>query len=173
MTDSRWLAFIPLSVSIIGFGLGVALWQMDAATFRGIERLVSFLDFRNQDLPWFGLSVIGCAIAAFAGAERRRSVGDRFQALLKGPLDQHRDRVSVGWLFALAAGVFVVCAVGAVYLHQAYAYSLDEFMVGFQAAVFRQGHLLAQLPDQLKDRAALLQPYFIFHDPQHALWGAH
>jgi hypothetical protein len=173
MTDSRWIAFIPLSISIVGFGLGVVLWQMDEATFRGIERSVSFLDFRNEDLPWFGLAAIGCAMAVFAGAERWRSIGDGLSAFLAGQPNQRQDPLSVRWLVALAVAVFAVCALGAAYLHQAYAYSLDEFMVGFQAAVFRQGHLLAELPGDFNDRAQLLQPYFVFHDLQHALWGAH
>jgi len=171
--SSRWIAGISMSVSIIGLGLGAMLQQTDEAVFLGIERSVSLLDFQNQDLPWFGLAIIGCGIALFAGAERWRWMGGQVVTLLNGPRNRRRDRMSVGWLFALAAGVFVLCVAGTLYLHQAYAYSLDEFMVGFQAAVFRQGHLLAQLPTDWNDRAALLQPFFVFHDLQNALWGAH
>ena len=117
MTDSRWLAFIPLSVSIIGLGLGLVLWQMDEAVFRGIERSVSFLDFRNQDLPWFGLSVIGCTIAVFAGAERWRSIGGPFQALTFRRVELHTQArlvVTLEELSQLTYGLdFVSIPVGA------------------------------------------------------------
>ena len=147
----------------IGFviGLGLNLVHDDILFLERKGTITHYL-FRNHDTIWFGLCTAFTLLLLWAARSGRLSIADRLW-----------PPVAFDPVPAIAALVFAFAAAGTYLIYHGYGLSLDEFMAGFQAAIFREGRLLAPLPTEWKDFAKPLQPIFAFHDPAHGLWGSH
>lgn len=71
---------------------------------------------------------------------------------------------------SLAIAMLVSCWAGAHLLLGGYALSRDEQMVGFDAAIFASGRLVATIPADLRDIAGALNQTFIQPIGDHAAW---
>ena len=146
-------------------------------------------------LPWFGaaLPLIAISVAAFA-LTKARTIADLFffeqdfpVVILMGAAlmalrflparlfsvaalafpDRLRSTVGV-----LVAGVAIVAAGGWFVVCHAYPLSMDEFMTGFDATIFRQGRLVADLPAAWRAYDFPLQPQFLIHAPGGSAWAS-
>jgi hypothetical protein len=68
---------------------------------------------------------------------------------------------------------FLLSWAAATFIHHSFDMSLDEFMSSFQARIFLQGKLLADLPPEDFANSQFLQPFFVYRDATHHLWASH
>ena len=73
---------------------------------------------------------------------------------------------------ASAGIVLVVCYAGTYFVFRNYALSLDEFLVGFDAAILHHGALLARIPVEWRAYLDSLQPLFVLHAPGDIAWSS-
>jgi hypothetical protein len=60
----------------------------------------------------------------------------------------------------------------ATFIHHSFDMSLDEYMSWFQARIFLQGKLLAELSPGDFESSRFLQPFFAYRDEHHHLWAS-
>ena len=73
---------------------------------------------------------------------------------------------------ASAGVVLVLGYAGTYFVFRNYALSLDEFLVGFDAAILRHGSLLARIPVEWRNYVDALQPLFVLHAPGDIAWSS-
>ena len=85
---------------------------------------------------------------------------------------------TVGWLTRWTVPLtcvmaFVLSWVAAIFIHHSFDLSVDEFMSSFQARIFLDGKLLADVPPADFANSEFLQPLFVYRDETHHLWASH
>lgn len=75
-------------------------------------------------------------------------------------------------IIALAAAVLALCYAGTYLVFRNYPLSLDEFLVGFDATILRDGALFARIPLEWRNYVDALQPLFILHAPGDIAWSS-
>ena len=143
-------------------------------------------------LAWFGLALplVAISVASFA-MSKSRSLADLFffeqdfsVVILMGALLMALrfapprllavvpalSAKPVQALAFIAAGSAVVAAAGWFVVCHAYPLSMDEFMAGFDAEIFRHGRPLAEIPQVWRAYDVPLQPQFVLHVPGGAAW---
>lgn len=128
-----------------------------AALFIALGRppILTVYFFLAQDAPL----AFGCAAVVWGlGKLRRPAPGLR---LLAPP------PVAVA---VLAACALVFAGLGARYIYDGYALSLDEFMVVFDSQILRTGQLAAPVAQDWQAYLKALQPSFILDVPSHTHW---
>ncbi|HEV2364266.1 MAG TPA: hypothetical protein VGS12_08745 [Caulobacteraceae bacterium] len=75
-------------------------------------------------------------------------------------------------LWAAIGGVFVVSLAGAVFSAAAYPLSVDEFLAGFDAEIFRHGWAMAPVPAPWRVFVPALQPMFLLPIDGNAWWAS-
>lgn len=73
---------------------------------------------------------------------------------------------------ASAGIVLILCYAGTYFVFRDYALSLDEFLVGFDEAILRNGALLARIPAEWRAYLDALQPLFVLHAPGDIAWSS-
>jgi hypothetical protein len=121
--------------------------------------LASLQLFVAQD-RWVGPLVAVLIVSAWWASRAR---------LWRLPMPASRERVAVA---ALAGLAFLATLLLRHVAHHNFDLTLDEFMPAFQAEIFRNGDLLAPLPDEFLPPNQRLQPFFSYVDVEHGLWGS-
>lgn len=91
-------------------------------------------------------------------------------SIVSGSLSARLARRSVPLICSLA---FLLSWAAAIFVHHSFDLSLDEFMSSFQARIFLDGKLLAQMPPADFENSKSLQPFFVYRDETHHLWASH
>jgi len=115
--------------------------------------------FWNQDLPILALCVaitigIGLAPRALAGLA---------PALYWPPWR---------WVWLLAAICLLAGWLGARWVFEGYALSLDEFLANFDARIFAHGQLVAPVAPEWRPLLPALQPIYMLPAPDNAFWAS-
>lgn len=151
-------------VSFLGFIVGVALWQLDDQELRARFWTFSTISFRDQDTIWLGI----CFIAAISGYGLLRNNSE-----CRTLPDHARNWLGMAPPLAWSAGislfVFLLTATGTYLLHHRYGVVADEYLAELQAAIFREGHLMAPYPAEWDEYREALHPFFVYWDNNHHL----
>jgi len=75
-------------------------------------------------------------------------------------------------IFVIAAAVFAIAALGARFVCRHYALSADEFMSDFQAQIFLQGKITAEVPSQWVPAVRVVKPTYVDYLPKTHSWKA-
>ncbi len=138
-----WLGLIyVLALAIVGTGSLVGRdW--------GVERLL----FWRQDAPVLAASValiVALGLAPTALLARVRWPG---------------DRTAPAWVAALSVACLIAGWIGWTLVFGGYAFSLDEFLAGFDAKIFASGRLMAPVAPAWRPYVPALQPIFMLPLP--------
>jgi hypothetical protein len=92
--------------------------------------------------------------------------------------DSFKSRVPAFTVFAhksvpaLCVGAFLLAWAAAAWVHHSFDMSVDEFVTAFQARIFLEGELWAQLSPAQFDYSQQLQPLYLYFDEAHRLWAS-
>jgi hypothetical protein len=78
------------------------------------------------------------------------------------------------WTVPLAClTAFLLSWAAVTFIHHSFDLSVDELMSSFQARIFLEGKLLADLSPADFESSNFLQPFFAYRDEHHHLWASH
>ena len=144
-------------LAILVFGFGALLIYSDLVSTQAPLLPVSFALLVSQDMAVCVALVALYFLATRAGISERLAVPD-----------------VNGARFWIVVALSMAAVVALRWLaHCNYDLSLDEFMPSFQAQIFRNGDLLAQLEPDDYHLSPLLQPFFTYTDSERLLWASH
>jgi hypothetical protein len=145
----------PLTLIWASCGAVLVGLSIEATVVSRAERIAEVF-FYLQDLPALGAAALFWIVARFAPGFG-----------LQPPATTTRARA-----IALGGAAFAVAAafIGARLVYQGYALSMDEFMAGFDAAIFQHGYLAAPLDAVWRPFARPLQPIFALPVRGTAFW---
>jgi len=82
-------------------------------------------------------------------------------------------RLSAAWAVPALAALAALLTIAFRFLvFHNYDLSLDEFIPAFQAEIFREGKLLAPLPEDMFALHKTFQPFFTYANDAHLFWGS-
>ncbi len=143
---------VSTAIMLLAFCYGAVLEAFLFDKFQMDGGSITFYDFFSQDTYWCLFAATIIVVCIFLQNLIQLPVVDKIKNILQS--------TSLPWLLAVITGVFM--CFGAIYLH-GYTYSLDEYMVEWQAVISLNGDLVAHLPEEFQSYKKALQPYFIFH----------
>ena len=143
------------------FGLLLPLVAISVAAFSMTKaRSLADLYFFRQDFPV--VILMGALLLAFRFAPPRLLVAAT--PALRAPPGRTVALAGAATALIACVGWFVVC--------HAYPLSMDEFMAGFDAEIFRHGRPLAEIAPAWRDYDVPLQPQFVLHVPGGRAWAS-
>ncbi len=139
---------IMLLASYLGFTLEALLSEI----FQTNAASITFYNFYSQDTLWCLFTAATVVVCVFLQNVIQVDVSNKIKNVLQAK--------SLPWILAVVTGIFI--CLGAIFLH-GYTYSLDEYLVEWQAAISLNGDLVAHLPQEFQPYRQALQPLFIFN----------
>ncbi|MEE8271772.1 MAG: hypothetical protein V3R98_08590 [Alphaproteobacteria bacterium] len=162
----RGLALVVL-VCLCGFAVGLAMLQVDDGAWRNAGNAMTAALYRNQDTYWFAFCVV-CVLyirwsLGRSAAARTVSLISRFWPEDPRPL-LAASKIAIVVLIFVGGGTYLV--------HHGFSFVVDEYLAEFQAAIFREGELLASHPPEWTEYGRALHHSFTYLAPSHDLWGS-
>lgn len=150
-----------------GLALGVAFERFDGGLSGFPDRTMTMALFHQQDTLWFGL---GLLLIGYLGWMMYRPT----PVAVARTMGRYWPREPRPFRHAavMALIVLVIAAAGTLLLHRGLGPSVGDQAAAFQALIFRQGRLLAPVPEEWAGYATALLPVSGFHDPASGLWGS-
>ncbi len=153
-----------LMLCLAGIGIGIGLRQLGDGSLASLSQSVTGMIFVEQDLLWFALCLIITGYVGWAMTRPLpRSVANWVERNIPDTIQPRRH------LLMIVLSVLVIAAAGAILFNHAEVFE-GERATAFQAEIFRQGTLVAPVPDDWADLAEGLNPSVATLDRDNGVW---